>query len=584
MKYPTIPHRNTSRDMIDIFRGYDRNLRIDEGAWSYTDGMTSDYYPIIGTRSKRAVYAAPENAQGLVSKDGLCWVDGTDFVINGYPVDMGLSTNPEDCPKRLVSMGAYVVILPDKKWINTLDLTDFGDIEAKVVTTEDVSFSLCTIDGADYENTVVGPDAPEDPENLQYWVDTSGSVNTLKQYSAASAVWVAVPTTYVKIHSTGIGKPFDQYDGVNISGILSDDLKDLNASMVIWAKGDDYIVVTGIIDRQISQESDAGAVTVERSMPYMDFVTQAGNRLWGCRYGIASNGEVVNEIYASKLGDFKNWNCFMGLSTDSWVGGVGTDGQFTGAITHLGYPVFFKEGHLHKVYISAEGAHQIIDTACRGVQKGSARSLAIVNEILFYKSVSGVCSFDGSLPVEVSAALGAEKYCNAVGGSFGNKYYISMDDMSGKHHLFAFDTTRNIWIREGDFSATAFCESSADMFAIDAKSGNIVSFGGDGEPEDAVKWQLESGDLLLSLPDRKYVTCLNVRLRLDTGRTATFYAKYDDDIYWTRLFTIKGNALKSASVPIRPRRCDHMRLRIDGAGDFKLYSITKSIERGSDLR
>ena len=37
-------------------------------------------------------------------------------------------------------------------------------------------------------------------------------------------------------------------------------------------------------------------------MPNMDFVIESENRLWGCRYGIANNGEVVNEIFA-KMGD-----------------------------------------------------------------------------------------------------------------------------------------------------------------------------------------------------------------------------------------------------------------------------------------
>ena len=74
----------------------------------------------------------------------------------------------------------------------------------------------------------------------------------------------------------------------------------------------------------------------------MDFVIESGNRLWGCRYGKALNGETVNEIYASKLGDFRNWYCFAGISTDSYTASVGTDGAFTGAVTYMGRPIFFK--------------------------------------------------------------------------------------------------------------------------------------------------------------------------------------------------------------------------------------------------
>ena len=66
-----------------------------------------------------------------------------------------------------------------------------------------------------------------------------------------------------------------------------------------------------------------------RSVPEMDFVIESGNRLWGCKYGVV-DGKAVNEIYASKLGDFKNWNCYAGRSTDSYVATRGSDGPFTG--------------------------------------------------------------------------------------------------------------------------------------------------------------------------------------------------------------------------------------------------------------
>ena len=44
-----------------------------------------------------------------------------------------------------------------------------------------------------------------------------------------------------------------------------------------------------------------------------------------------------------------------------------------------------------------------------------------------------------------------------------------------------------------------------------------------------------------------------------------------------------GNNLRSFAVPIRPRRCDHLRLRIEGEGDAKIFSIAKTIEIGSDI-
>ena len=143
MKYPMLNEMGASREMIDVFGGYNHNLRIGDGEFFDMRNMTSDYHPVLSPRGARGVYALPNNPQGLIAKDALCYVDGSRFVINHYPVDIGLSIAAEDCPKQLISMGAYVIILPDKKYINTLDLTDFGNIEASFRTTEDVKFQLC---------------------------------------------------------------------------------------------------------------------------------------------------------------------------------------------------------------------------------------------------------------------------------------------------------------------------------------------------------------------------------------------------------------------------------------------------------
>lgn len=580
MKYPKLRELASSRQMVDTFRGYNHNLRISDGEFFDMKNMTSDYYPVLSPRKKRGVYASPNSPTGMIAKDALCYVDGTKFVINEYPVEMGLN----DEPKQLISMGAYVIIMPDKKWINTLDTTEFGDIEASFTSTHDVSFTLCTVDGAAYENMTVSATEPDKPENMALWIDTSSKPHMLKQYSATSSMWVQIATTYVKISCTGIGKAFSQYDGVTISGIKDEALQDLNASMVIWAKGDDYIVVVGLLDELTTQTAAEGAIKVERMMPDMDFVTESENRLWGCKYGITANGQVVNEIYASKLGDFKNWNCFMGIATDSYAASCGTDGKFTGAITHMGYPLFFKENCVHKVYGNYPANYQIQTTACRGVQKGCEKSLAIVNEVLYYKARSGICSYDGSLPIEASYPLGNEAYSDAVGGAHGNKYYVSMKDVAGTWNLFVYDTAKGMWHKEDNLHVSAFCSCRGEMYAIDADAKKILTMLGSGEVDDKkLQWMVETGEIGISSPDMKYISRLTVRMLLDIGSEVRIYGKYDFSDAWEHLFVTTGTSLRSFSVPIRPKRCDHMRIRIVGEGMAKIYAITKTIEQGSEI-
>jgi hypothetical protein len=581
----------STREMIDAFKGYNHNIRIGEGEFYDMKNLTSDEYPSLSPRKKRGIYESPENPLGLISKDALCYVDGRNLYIDKYKVE-GLELDPTT-KKTLISMGAYIIIMPDKKYINTEKLSDYGSVEAEVETKASVTFSLCKVDGTEYENTKVQDTAPEiteemleDPSSLPLWIDTSQIPHQLKQYSTTSAMWSGIATTYIKISSMdNIGLPFSENDGVTISGVEDEALADLNASAIIWAKGDNYIVVTGILDKVTTQSAP---ITIARKMPNMDFIIESENRLWGCRYGVALNGEVVNEIYACKLGDFKNWNCFAGISTDSYVASLGTDGQFTGAITYLGYPLFFKEDCIHKVYGNYPANFQIQTTPCRGVQKGSSKSLALVNETLFYKSRYAICAYDGSLPVEMSSAMGNKQYSDAVAGAHGNKYYVSMRDEED-YHLFVYDTFKRMWHKEDNTQAAMFCNSRGNLYYIDYDTKQIMSIeaplnASEGEIESKIiKWSAETGIIGTDSPYKKYISRLIVRLSLELGAKVTLFADYDSLGIWEPIYSMDGNTLKTVSIPIKTRRCDHVRLRIEGEGDVKIFSICKTIEQGSDL-
>ena len=84
-------------------------------------------------------------------------------------------------------------------------------------------------------------------------------------------------------------------------------------------------------------------------MPDVDILFESGNRLWGARFGptkyIASERDnygsiglvkrTLNEIYASALGDLKNWRVYQNVSTDSYAASVGSDGEWTGGADYI---------------------------------------------------------------------------------------------------------------------------------------------------------------------------------------------------------------------------------------------------------
>lgn len=588
---PDLTATTTYRVMTEAFRGYDHNLRIADGSWYEEKNLTSANYPLFSPRARRGKVKQLTSPQGLIAKESLAYVEGAQLYYNGIAVEgITLSTREADCPKRMVGMGAYLCVFPDGVYVNTQDLTDAGALGASFAATgTSISLQPCRVDGTAYDlsGVTISGVAPTNPGNGQYWIDNSGAQHVLKQYSAASQMWVDIPTVYIKIQVAGIGANFAIYDGVRISGLsysgsnesLRAQIEALNTDNVIQGEGSNYIIVTGMIDQAYSY---TGNISVERRIPTLDYVCELDNRLWGCHYGM-KDGVPVNEIYASALGDPKVWNRFAGISTDSYSVSVGSDGPFTGMISHLGYVLAFKEDCIHKIYGTQPSNFQISTTNCRGVQKGSERSLCTVNERLYYKSRTDVCSYDGSLPVGISDAFAGLSYSNARAGALGSKYYISMQDTAGEWHMFVYDSERGIWHREDGTQAMMFATYRDDLYYIDEESKAIMSaLGKMGELEDAVEWEATSGIIGFEYPDAKYLSRFNLRLRMEEGSHCELYVQYDSDGEWTKQGDMIGTSTRSFTVPVIPRRCDHMQIRIRGKGDVKIYSIAKILEVGSD--
>lgn len=568
MRFPSLTPRPRSRETVDAFAGYHHREQIGPQEFYDLENLTAQHFPVLSARKKRGLYAEGVHPLGLAARDSLCYVSGGDFVINGYRVPMELSQEP----KQLVSMGAYVIILPDKKYINTADHSDRGSIEAEFTAKTAVTAVPCHLDGTEYTPDYIQPEEPDAPANMALWVDTSLRPYRLQQYSASLSLWTAVESTYLKLRCPGIGAAFSRYDGVSVSGLEETALEHIQGSAILYGVEEDAVILAGLLEASRTVEAP---LTVSRKMPAMDFVVEGGNRLWGCRYGLNNEGRVVNELYASKLGDFKNWNCFSGISTDSYYVSLGSDGAFTGAITHAGFPLFFRENCLHKVYGQMPANFSVQTTACRGVQAGSEKSLAIVDEILYYKSRQGICAYDGALPVEVSQALGDGVYSAAIGAGCGSRYYVSMEQ-GGQRSLFVYDTIRGLWHKENDPGTKLLCPCREDIFCA-LEDGSIITLLGTGEPwEQHLPWMLETGILGGTQPEKKYLVQLSLRLSLELGGWVDLSVQYDSRGSWEPLGHITARELGSFTVPVKPRRCDHLRLRLEGEGGCTIYSITKT--------
>lgn len=572
---PFLPYLNeieAYRDVVSEFRGYNHNLRQGENEFFDMKNMTSDLFPVLSPRNKRGKLRTFGKPNGLHAHDKLCWIDGTAFFYDGEQ-----KGTVEDSPKQFVNMGAYILVWPDKVFYNTAT-DEFGSLENSTTTSGTVTYTLSRDDGSAYENVSASATAPASPTDGMLWIDTSESPNVLKQYSTTTTSWVSMPTTYVKIAATGIGKGFAEYDGVDISGMEE---PSLNGNFTLYGVDDDFVLVTGIISAVGSQEA---AVTVSRSVPDMDFITESENRIWGC-------SSANHEVYACKLGDPKNWNSFLGIASDSYALTIGSSGDFTGCTTHLSNIIFFKEDVIHKLWGTKPSNYELDNVKARGVQKGSEKSIVIVNETLYYKSRNDVCTYGSSLPSAISDALGTDKYFDAVAGAFGNKYYISMRDGKGIWSLFVYDESKGLWHREDNTHATYFAALGSELYFIDAADNGLYTVGGElteyadenASLEKEVEWYVESGDIGITTPDHKYISKLQFRMEVALGSRVCVDFMYDSSGRWEHKFNITATRKHSFTVPVIPQRCDTMKYRVYGVGPCRIFAVSKVTEQGSEI-
>lgn len=799
MIYPTLTPDNVSRDFVDAFGGYNRNLRIGDNEFYDTENMSSTRYPVLVSRGKRGTvppsYIPPigsicgalyrsafytvsyyggsgGNAPLHVYKDGVEIAQFSDGVI------------ADNRKRSLIMMGAYLIILPDKLYVNVVDTDDFGTIEVEnEAPANDVTVQPCFSDGAVADVDYIGKTRPDNYTDNFVWVDTSYDPPVVKRYIEKDDTWIQAIFQYIRFTAdeTDISDGINVDDSINIDGV-SDKID--GVARVVLKPNDQSIVIQGqladseitvltpinpqilgiasltdrlcrvfckrnVLENEFSGKSilsgstlvgcasntpasqyvfyekrnllitphldylttinkfqslpaltssgfvikvklstgtgesifdtveaeedifvrvgdyqgnesvckfihhspdDMAAdeiklipisltgfhalfrtgiksntriypvqlgesdlyettlrieshqidvsekvciypdfdraiqtpVTFSRKTPNMDYVIESNNRLWGCRYGENADGEIVNEIYASKLGDFKNWQSFQGITSDSYIASCGTDGAWTGAVNYLSRPVFFKENYIHTVYGAYPAQFNITNVAARGVQNGSDESIAILDEVVYYMSPEGICTYNGSLPVNISTPLGDIRYHDVIGCGYFGKYYAKMVDSSNQSCLMVYDSRRNIWHKENDENIIKLCSVDDNVYYITEGRDIKSFFGNPAANTPSVKWFFESGMYGLSEIDSKYITRLNIRLALGRGAHMIVSICYNNSNIWHRLCNVVRKDLNPFTLPIKPNRCDHFRLRFEGEGDVMIYSISKTTEQGSD--
>ena len=599
------------RQMLRAFGGINETYGCSEAEESRALNFSSRGYPALQTRAPRRKTREVKDVNGMYHLNGLLVCRGTTLEYTpddsetreGAVVLEHALTNDR---KALTGMGTKVLIWPDKKAFDTEtgELSELGAVweigEAGMTVTP------CDTEGKTYTPGSVGETEPEAPEDGQLFLKGDpetpyGMDSVLLKYSTKNKKWQEIMLQSLRIHCPGLGAAMKENDTVTLSGVpqrVCDALaKGLNGEISISTlDGDDIITALALpkksdryygswtvlrsgtawqsLDGKVTENEAADApVKAERRVPDLDFVTEQGNRVWGC-------SRKENSIYACALGDPTNWYSYRGIASDSYAVSVGSDGAFTGAASCLSYILFFKENCIHKLYGSKPSDYQMSSVRCRGVAAKAAGSLCVIAETLYYLSPDGVMAWSGSLPAKVSGALDTGKLTAAdwaMGGQLDARYYLYLHrraDGDGSGRLLVYDTEKGLWHEESP-AGTEMVSTGQQLYLWDGSA--LWAAGSDreteGEEEANLRFEAVTGDIGMNVPDDKYISRVTLRLDALAHTVVTVAVSYDGGAWETVGSCAVTQERQRVNLPFVPRRHDLMRLKFSGTGQMTLRSM-----------
>ncbi len=587
------------------FGGLNRRAGAAEGEIAAMENLCAQQAPLIASRPPRRRHRSFQSCGGVGAYNKLFWADGGQFYYDG--VARGAVSEGE---KRFYCLNRYIVIWPDKLFYNTAT-EEFGTLEAAVTPNCAVNFEPAYGGGADYINAPLAPAGEFDFRELfsaGEALHIEGAGGDFDRVAIVRAVgetslefdentfplpwrpeYQATDTlaagSYWFSDGGGQGWGFGMDESVTAGQRLVFDDSAALAVMAVYDENDEILRtevclpmawqegMTKLTMLSQRESYSATGVTIRRRVPELEHLCQWNNRLWGV------DGESV---YASWLGNPKIWYNYDGSAACCWSVQVGSAGGFTGACCYGGYPLFFKEDSIARLYGTKPSNYQMMETQTLGCEKGCGKSFAVVGQTLYYKSRAGFVAYNGGVPRLIDDALGETAMHEVVAGTDGRRYYASGREGEA-WSLMVYDAQQGLWHREDDSRAQDFAwlegriymRRGEELWQLNAADGS------EGEAESELCSFCEFADFsgsagAKSAPRRLY-------LRIQSEGEVDVWLQYDGSGRWeqgARVCSARDGE-RQHCIELRPRRCERYRLRLEGRGAWRLWALGREYESGS---
>ena len=522
--------RITRRKEMVQGRGINYSDNFQDGDLAGSENLSVRRWPYIATRNARKRVEEYQGVTAMTSWNGLVVVrpgdrDGTtedEVLYQGESI--GWLEHLEGVTRQFAAVNTRLVIWPDKKYLD--------------MSTE-----------------------PASVKELGATLEATGATVAVTEVTKDGKVTNTTTITFTT--GENLKTLFQPGDGVELSGFENEEN---NRSLIIKTVAAKKITVDS---GDFKNETKSGTVTMERKIPKMDFICESGNRLWG-----VSNADKT--IFASALGDPTNFYVSRGISTDSYAVAVASAGDFTGCCKLSSSVLFWKEETLHKILGNYPAEYVMYTYEMEGVRAGCEKSMTIINSALFYVGLHGVFTYTGGTSADISAVFGEHLLTEAVGGTDGEKYYLScLDD--GKEALYVFSPNDGVWLREDTLRAVDIAREGEDVYLL-RRDGSLW-IADSREPDPQIEWSLEYKPFYETIEGRKRVSRLLIRLEMPEMAWLRVDTSTDGEP-WREAGLIKGPKSDTVPLMVQPGRGDQYKVRLRGHGPCVIKGVLREYIQG----
>lgn len=307
--------------------------------------------------------------------------------------------------------------------------------------------------------------------------------------------------------------------------------------------------------------SFANGTIVTSANPDIDKATVHNNRVFGIKGA---------NIYASKQGDFKEWNVFNQLNTDSWATDVAGAVDFKTIGNYQNHVVMQSDVNMFELYGYKPSNFQVQET----VKVGSfVFSYVELESVLYFANSDGIYAYAGGVPRKISQGIDIP-FKSAELGSDGRKLYASVFDGT-EYHLFVFDSDTGLITRYDNLNVIQFTVHEGHMLAL-CSDGKVYKFDSGTE---TIEWELETIGFIDDYFSRSGVKNIEIHAEMSANSHLNVFVQTDNDKSWRLVKNFISESSKMLLLPVNIST-NWYKIKIAGRGYVKINAIKRVATKG----